>query len=191
MLARNSTPSRTRCAENVAPLRSSRSKWTRLPVGSHEKARAAIFVGKPRPPVNRHAAGRRKRARVRIGRRDVGADRIQPGAGAVSLERLGRQVDRAVLHRFRKCQVRISLEYLRREHDVLHLHAVVADEPPPEIVERQSELCAAVGRFVLPWQSRPPDQAERNRKSVRPNSTAGRSGRSGDVTLPPVSPLVR
>ena len=39
--------------------------------------------------------------------------------------------------------------YRDGKHDVLHLHAVVADEAMAEVVETQAELPAAVARFVF------------------------------------------
>ena len=65
---------------------SSRSKWTRLPVGSHEKAPPRYGVGQAGAPEDGHAAGGGERAGVRVGGRDVPADREEPGRGAVALQ---------------------------------------------------------------------------------------------------------
>ena len=53
----------------------------------------------------------------------------------LALQRLGDCLNRAVLHGLRERQVRVPPEDLRGDHHVLNLHAVVADEPPSEVVE--------------------------------------------------------
>src|SRR5262245_41659633 len=86
---------------------------------------------------------------MRIGRCHVLTDGKQSRRRPMSAQRLRCKILGAVLNRFGKRQMRIASEISRRQNHMLYLHSVVANESPPKIVERQTELSTTVGRFKL------------------------------------------
>jgi hypothetical protein len=74
-------------------------------------------------------------------------------------------------------------EMPRLEHDLHDRVAVRDDEATPERIEGQAELATAAGVSNA-------SVSGSNRPSRGEKLTSGRSGWSGEVTFPPLSPLV-
>ena len=128
----------------------------RQPVPMHEVAggiaheNIAVVIHRQRvTPINLNAARGAEEARVRIGGGEIVADRIDPRRRVPVFQEVVHHALGHVLHGLGECEVRVALEESRRQHRVLNVYAVHADEAVAPVVEGLPKLSAPVHRLDL------------------------------------------
>ena len=111
----------------------------------------AILGGQRIASVNMNATSSGEGAGVRVGGRQVIADRIQARREVLvrPADEVGDHGFRHVLRRFGQRQVRVARQVARRNDCVLNMHTVHAMKTVSGVVERLPELPAPADRFNL------------------------------------------